>query len=373
MKKWFFLLLTVIVPLFFLVSDQDEEDVEESKIGSVFINENHVECQKFCGADEDCKLCRKSRFCGPKFRRMKLFSGSRGRSFSACAPVKSDNLEACQQFCKDDYRCSFCWPTINCGVGFVNLQSFRGKGTNWYACQKIRSINLVWPKKMRIKPEHRYLVVSVGGYGGIFSHDGIEWFCDVNLTPEVAPEALCINSYGRPRTATWLLAENIKNTVILMERVTGVKPKVILIGKSMGGCKLHHAIAEDKGGKVTGLGDLDVEMFIGVDMSCTVKRHFEDPDDILEFDRNIKELWNFYQLHPETTQTGHRAHFRGEPFDPAIHIDVNNEGFDAKTMKKIPAASPEQVLCDNVSHLNIDNCENLLDTILEMVLGKIRE
>jgi hypothetical protein len=253
------------------------------------------------------------------------------------------------------------------------MKSFRGKGTNWYACEKIRSINLVWPKKMRIKPEHKYLVVSVGGYGGIFGYDGIEWFCDNHLTPEVAPEALCINSYGRPRTATWLLAENIKNTVVLMEKVTGVKPKVILLGKSMGGCKLHHAIAEDKGGKVTGLGALDIELFIGVDMSCQVKRHFEDPTDILEFNKNIKELWNFYQLNPDTSQTGHRAHFTGEPFDEKIHIDVNNEGFDIHKMTKIPAASPEHVLCEDAGHLNIDVCENLLDTILEMVLKKMKE
>jgi len=370
MKRFFLMVFAVFMPLFMLVSDQDEEG-DESGLESVFINENHIECQKFCGTEPDCELCRKSTFCGPKFRRMKLFNG-KGRNYSACTPVKSDNLEECQQFCKDDYRCSFCWPTFNCGVGFVNVKSFRGKGTNWYACEKIRSINLVWPKKLRIKPEHRYLVVSVGGYGGIFGHDGIEWFCDKHLTPEVAPEALCINSYGRPRTATWLLAENIKNTVLLMEQVTGVKPKVIMLGKSMGGCKLHHAIAEDKGGKVTGLGALDVELFIGVDMSCQVKRHFEDPADILEFNRNIKELWNFYQLHPTTTQTGHRAHFTGEPFDENIHIDANNEGFDTSTMTKIPAASPEQVLCEDASHLNIDNCPKLLDTILEMVLKKMR-
>lgn len=340
----------------------------DSSIESVFFNQNLVDCQKYCGTEPECAECVKANVCNIKYEKMKTFKG-KGRNYTACKPEKSENYEECKKFCDGNYKCSHCDSTINCGVSYTKLKSFTGKGSNWYACEKIRDINIVWPQQMVIKPQHRYLVVANGGFGGMFGHDGIEWFCEKYLTPEIAPQALCIGSYGRPRTATWLLAENIKNTVLLMEAVTGVKPKVILVGKSMGGCKLHHAIAGDKGGGRGGLEKMEIPLFIGVDMSCQVKRHYESEGDVLQFDNNIKELYNFYQLNPAASQTGHKAVFKGKPFDENIHINVNEESFDPKTRKKI--SKPEKPLCNNSEHINIDECVPLLEAIQTMILDEI--
>ncbi|MDX9804862.1 MAG: hypothetical protein RBT87_03410 [bacterium] len=360
---FFFLILFIF--LFAYSTENKDKPVE---LESVFYNENHVNCQKYCAVDPECVKCVKSSTCDFKFEKIKTFKGP-GRNYTACKPVKSENYEECVKYCDSNYRCDHCDSTMNCGVSFVNIKSFRGKGTNWYACEKIRDINSFWASKVKIKPEHRYLVVANGGYGGLFGHDGIEWFCEKYLTPEIAPEALCIGAYGRPRTATWMLSENIKNTVMLMEKVTGVRPQVIMLGKSMGGCKLHHAVAGEKGGSRGGLEKLDISLFVGVDMSCQVKRHFEDPEDILEFKSNIKELWNFYQLNVDTSQTGHRAHFEGQPFDDSIHINVNVESFDTDKNAKI--VKPEKPLCENAAHLNVDECVPLLETIQKLVLKKM--
>lgn len=364
------ILFASVIIFFSVISTAGENEKPVDELDSVFMNENHVNCQKYCAQDPECVKCIKSSFCDIKFEKIKTFKG-KGRNYTACKPERSKNYEECIKYCESDYRCDHCDSTMNCGISFVNRKSFRGPGTNWYACEKIRDINSFWPAKMKIKPEHRYLVVANGGYGGLFGHDGIEWFCEKYLTPEIAPKALCIGSYGRPRTATWILSENIKNTVLLMEKVTGVRPEVIMIGKSMGACKLHHAVAGEKGGSRGGLEKLDISLFVGVDMSCQVKRHFEDPDDILEFNSNIKELWNFYQLNPDTSQTGHRAHFDGKPFDDSIHIDVNNESFDEENGRKI--ANPDKPLCENAAHLTIDECVPLLEKIQKLILKKMKK
>lgn len=359
----------VLVALFLHVfAENGDSNGTQEQIESVFFNENHVNCQKYCSTDPDCVKCVKADVCNIKYEAMKKFKGQ-GRNYTACKVIKSENYNECKTFCDDNYRCDHCDSTMNCGVAFTKMKSFTGKGGNWYACEKIRDINSFWPEKMKIKTEHRYLVVANGGYGGLFGHDGIEWFCEKYLTPEIAPQALCIGAYGRPRTATWILTENIKNTIMLMEKVTGVKPKLILVGKSMGGCKLHHAISGEKGGGRGGLEKLEIPLFIGVDMSCQVKRHFDDLNDVLEFKSNIKELYNFYQVTPGSSQSGHRALFEGKPFDESIHINVNEESFDPETRKKI--AKPEKPMCTNAEHINIDECVPLLETIQTMILQEI--
>lgn len=368
MKKLFYLLFTSFFCLVSISAESEKSLEKEVKLESVFFNENHVNCQKCCASDPDCVKCVKSNTCDIKYEKIKTFK-DKGKHYTACKPVKSENYEECIKYCDSNYRCDHCDSTINCGMSFVNLKSFRGHETNWYACEKTRDINSLWASKMQIKPKHRYLVVANGGYGGLFGYDGIEWFCEKYMTPDIAPEALCIGSYGRPGTATRLLSENIKNTIMLMEGVAGVRPEVIMIGKSMGACKLHHAVAGEKGGGRGGLENIDISLFIGVDMSCHVKRHFENPKDFLEFKGNIKELWNFYQLNPKTSQTGHRAHFKGVPFDDSIHINVNTESFDVEKKKKI--VGPEKTLCENATHLNVDGCVPLLEIIQKLILKKM--
>lgn len=359
--------LTVAFFVAISVSAQ-EKKFNPYEIESVFFNENQVACQKYCAEDTECSECRKSNFCRIKQEKIKTFSGP-GNNYSACKPKKSENWEACQKFCKENYKCSHCYPTMNCGVAFSRMKSFRGTGTNWYACEKIRAMNAIWPRKLKVEKRHKYLVVATGGFGGMLGHDGIEWFCEKYLTPEIAPEALCIGSYGRPRMATWLFSENIKNAIMLMTEVTGVKPKIIMVGKSMGACKLHHAVAGEKGGSRGGLENISIDMFIGIDMSCQVKRHYDNPGDILLFRQNIKEFYNFYQNHEDTSQTGHRAYFLGKEFDESIHIDVNNDNFDVEGSKKVKKA--EKPLCKDAKHLTIDECEPLLETIQKIILKKM--
>lgn len=363
-----FLRFTIITIFVFLSVSATENTSNPFELESVFYNENKVSCQKYCAEDPECTECRKSNFCRIKHEKIKTFIGP-GNNYSACKPIKSKNWDECQKFCKENYKCSHCYPTLNCGVAFTRIKSFIGPGTNWYACEKVRAMNAIWPKKLKVKKEYRYLVVAAGGFGGMLGHDGIEWFCEKYLPPEIAPQALCIGSYGRPRMSTWILSENIKDSVMLMEEVTGVKPKVIMIGKSMGACKLHHAVAGEKGGSRGNLEQFPIDLFIGVDMSCQVKRHYENPGDILLFKNNIKEFYNFYQNHKDTSQTGHRAYFLDKGFDESIHINVNTDSFDVEQSKKIK--NTEKPLCKDAKHLTIDECEPLLETIQKIILKKM--
>lgn len=288
-----------------------------------------------------------------------------------CLFAGNNNQADCERFCEKDKYCTCCSTLRSCGVGFERIKSFKNKGKNYYACRKKGSINVVWERLAKVTKDQKVLVVGVGGYSGMYTDDGIELFCEKYLNSKNHKNILCISSYGRPKTSSRQLSENIRKTAMLMEKTSGVKPKVIMIGKSMGACKLHHAVAGEKGGARGDLDTFAIDLFIGVDMSCHVKRHYETPGDILLFRNNIKEFYNFYQNHKNASQTGHRAYFLDTGFDDSVHINVNTDSFDVAQNKKIKNA--EKPLCKDARHLTIDNCEPLLETIQKIILKKMEK
>jgi len=285
--------------------------------------------------------------------------------------LANDNKLNCESFCKNDDLCSYCSVLKGCGTGFKNIRSFRGKGKNWHACKKKGSINTIWKKQQKVTKEQRVLIVGIGGYSGMYSDDGVEQFCENYFNSKNNKNVLCISAYGRPKTSSKQLSDNIRNTALLMEKISGVIPKVILVGKSIGACKLHHSVAGEKGGARGDLETFPIDLFIGIDMSCQIKRHFESPGDILLFRNNIKEFYNFYQNNKDSAQTGCRAYFLGKKFDDSVHIDVNNDNFDVENSKKIK--NSKKPLCKDVKHLTIDDCEPLLKTIQKIILKAIQK
>jgi len=64
---FFFLILFIF--LFAYSTENKDKPVE---LESVFFNENHVSCQKYCAADPECVKCVKSSTCDLNLKRSKL-------------------------------------------------------------------------------------------------------------------------------------------------------------------------------------------------------------------------------------------------------------------------------------------------------------
>jgi len=147
--------------------------------------------------------------------------------------------------------------------------------------------------------------------------------------------------------------------------VQGKTPKIILVGKSMGGCILH------KVAELLYIGDIDVDLFIGVDMSCWVKYHYRKyktysgnyERQARYFHRNVKKLYNFYQ-DQAGGQGGHPAiYHNGHLNEAAINFDVNSVYFDIKTRKRASRGPFEDsgLKCENI---NLDEIK-LLSSVIE--------
>jgi hypothetical protein len=284
---------------------------------------------------------------------------------------QATGLGACETWCENEKECSFCSESSRCGPAYTPIDgaSFEENGKTLYGCKKFGSINQVWRGTGVARAEHRALVVAVGGTSGSIRDEGMEWFCENYFKGQnKVPQVLCISSYARTATRSRTLSDNIADLANEIHRLSGVSPKITLIGKSMGGCKLHHAAAGVKGGKYGALKDMEIDLFIGVDPSCGLKKHFEEGlDDALSFQDNVIKILNFYQ-EIDSSQTGHMLHFDGEEFDDTAHIDVNNDTFDLETESK--RAGDPGSLCDNVDHGSIDDCEDLKRTIRQLILKR---
>ena len=269
----------------------------------------------------------------------------------------------CTTFCDNNVRCSHCDHLATCGPGYTAHASFGIKEKErWFACQKTGTINRVWPDLTKITKKTDTLIVTLGGFSAWRTDDGIEWFCEEYFPREKYPRVLCISSFAAPKTASRKLAENIKKTVAKIRKKSGKKPTVILVGKSIGGCKLHHAISDN-------LRNLPVDLFIGVDVSCSIKRHFDNPRDSLYFPKNVAQIFSFYQNKKLEKQTGHRLIYEKEKWNKENHINVNTENIDCKNNKKNSSLPP---LCPNTGHTDIDNCEPLKELIKKIILKSIK-
>jgi hypothetical protein len=335
-----------------------------------------ADCEAWCKANENCQKCSRSVGCGTGYKKLKSWTGY-GDNWYACGKNKygqaSDkHKEACQKWCKGQRKCAFCSKKSGCGTGYKKMKSWTGRGKNWYACKKSGSINKIWPGTGAAKKQHTVLVVAAGGSGASTSDDGIEWFCEDFFKGSKYSNVLCISSWGSITTRSKTLSNNIADLASAMKKKSGKDPKIILIGKSMGACKLHHAAAGTKSAKKGKLRKRKIDLFVGVDMSCGVDRHFEDgKKDALYFKDNIKKLIVFYQEKRGESQTGSQGIYKGKKFNKNIHINVNKDRFDVQKEVRTPRHD-QRGMCKNVGHMDIDDCEALRKTIYKLVIKRAK-
>lgn len=284
----------------------------------------------------------------------------------------------CVHFCENNIACNHCSKILSCGRGYTANASFGiTEKERWFACQKTGSINRIWPDIKKIAPNTTTLIVALGGFASWRTDDGIEWFCENYFPQKEYPNILCISSFAAPKTVSRKLAENIKKTVEEIRKKSGKSPSVILVGKSIGGCKLHHAVAGAKKTKKKSykkrdkpLKNLPIDLFVGIDVSCSIRRHFDNPKDLLVFPQNVAHIFSFYQNKKLEKQTGHRLVYENQKWNNKNHINVNTENLDSKNQNKNKLLSP---LCPTDGHAEIDNCDPLKELIKEIILKQINQ
>jgi hypothetical protein len=335
---------------------------------------NQKACNDWCKGNNKCIKCSKLPGCGVGAKHLRTF-GRRGKDWYACEKRKSfsegskDRANECAEWCRKRSNCHFCSNKPGCGDGFIKLESFRGRGKNKFACTRAGSINRIWWGFDSAERRHKVLMISLGGYYGYKKRDGFEWFCDDHFSGNKAvPVLKCISSFGSTTTRSAKLADNILALANkIKQKNGGTFPKIILIGKSMGGCKLHHAVFKRV------LKSHKIDLFIGIDMSCSISCHAKaGAADALSFKNNIKKIYTFYQMADAYKRGGQCGHMVLRPQDRRvpnknININVNEKGFDPRTERVT-----NKPLCPKMGHLKLDTCEPLRRTVKELVMKVVR-
>ncbi len=330
--------------------------------------QNRKDCQEWCGKNKDCEKCANWSGCGVGYEKFKSFRGS-GKDWFACKKTarrvgSEQSKAACEEWCKDNRDCEKCSKLPGCGYGFKGAKRFKGKGVDWYACQKRgnASVNAVWPSNRAAKATHKALVISLGGAFGRYGRDGIEWFPRDYLS-NYKKQILYVGSYGSIWTVSQNLADNIKSLAGAIEKKSGKRPKVILIGKSMGGCKEHHATRK--------MGNFPIDLFVSTDLCCGTKCYAKKGDaGAQKYKHNVKKFVNFYQMKSGEGMCGHLIAYDGQRPDPKLNVNVNEDSFDPARWTKVNG----QKLCNNVGHKGgngIDKCQGLKQLIKQIVLKEV--
>lgn len=354
--------------------------------------EHKRDCEQWCAQNEQCHHCSTNRACGIGYERTISWTGY-GKNWHACRAKDwyTRNKDKCESWCAGQKHCDHC-STINfCGPHFDRMKKWSGYGQNWSACKKDGKVNLIWDdyKGKDIYPTTRVLVVTLGGSGASKDsvEDGFEWFCeDYIFGTNLARRVKCISSYGSIVTNSEKLSENIINLIHTITVHTNRSPKVILVGKSMGGCKLQHALYKRI------LKNYPINTFFGVDTSCYVSKHWQEGEGLL-FHRNVETLQNFYQT-IDSSQTGHvlaysdqyvgkidsegeagrrgEFHYTFDRHNSHNQINVNTMDFNFQSMRKTGGN-----MCNHVHHTHatrpIDRCQNLRDGIFSYIQRKAYE
>jgi hypothetical protein len=301
------------------------------------------------------------------------------------------NKRDCLNWCGQHKYCHHCSKIYDCGGHYERIHFWHGYGDNWSACKKYGHVNRIWDdyKGKDIYPTTRVLLITLGGALAHRSSidDGFEWFCEdyIYRTP-LARKVKCISSYGAINTSSDKLSDNIINLINTIKSRTNRSPTVIFAAKSMGACKLQHALYKRS------LKNYDIDTFFGIDTSCYVSKHWQDGEGLL-FHHNVKTLQNFYET-LDSSQTGHVLaytdqyvgsansegeagrsgdfHYTFDRYHANNQINVNTMNFDFLTMRKT-----EGELCNKVHHVHdtrpIDRCKGLRDGIFEYVKRKANE
>lgn len=100
--------------------------------------ENWNDCKVWCNANKPlCKECSTKKYCGSGMTSMRSWTGG-GKNWHACREAGSQsNRAACDLWCNQHKPgCAMCSSKSGCGRGYEKIESFRGRGENWFACRK---------------------------------------------------------------------------------------------------------------------------------------------------------------------------------------------------------------------------------------------
>lgn len=282
-------------------------------------------------------------------------------TFASFNSIFASQKSECKKWCDNHKYCQKCSTLRYCGPFSTPLKHFTGAGRNYHACKKQGTITHTLPRHPNISINTETIVITAGGASGIMAHDGFEWFCEDYLAGAKEKDKIfCSSNFGFMTDNSNIVARKIRNIYNQTIKKTGKTPKLILVGKSMGACKLHHATDNlDRYG-------IDVDLFIGNEMSCGIDQHWQNGiSDSLEFPQNVKDFLVFYQTKKGEIQNSHAAIYEEEKqIDYTRHINVNLQNYIVEEKRK----TQESTLCNNVGHMDFDNCKPLLQKTKEIIL-----
>jgi len=189
-------------------------------------------------------------------------------------------------------------------------------------------MGVTYPSSSDVEARHRVLLVTLGGASASSGIDLVQRIANHFTRPDsefyderVLPVWGHPNPGGQP---SWEIARRLRTLVKKMGSTSGGDCRIVLVGKSLGGCRLHRV------SRIFAKAEfcLDVNLFVGIDMSCWPARHYQRYVDKGQeyqarvFDNNVEDLLNFYQT-KGPFQTGHPALRAGAGFDEDININVN--------------------------------------------------
>ena len=97
---------------------------------------NQSDCNAWCSANHPpCEMCSTNKGCGSGYTVVKSWTGG-GKNWHACRAASSQsNRDACDLWCNQNKpRCAMCSSSVGCGRGYKRIETFRGRGDNWFAC-----------------------------------------------------------------------------------------------------------------------------------------------------------------------------------------------------------------------------------------------
>ncbi len=235
-----------------------------------------------------------------------------------------------------------------------------------------------YPATSDVKARHQVLLVTLGGASASLGADDIASLATCFTQPKKPfhdPSVLGVVGHARAGgTLAPVIARRLDELCTVMAEQAGVKPLLIFVGKSLGGCRLH-AVSELFATRY----HYDIDMFVSVDVSCWPWRHFQRFQRTKKkrhariYGAHVKQLYNFYQA-IDSLQTGHPALRPGEDdFSRAINFDVNADPVRVDPQGNIVVESGQPPLCTAADHGTIDTCPSLLKGIKRMIRKRIAE
>ena len=104
-------------------------------------DQHKADCEAWCQANSGCAMCSTLSGCGQGYTALKSWTGY-GRNWHACGKLESydeasqGNRQECENWCHGHSKCAKCSTDYGCGSGYKHLETFGGRGNNWYACEK---------------------------------------------------------------------------------------------------------------------------------------------------------------------------------------------------------------------------------------------